>query len=369
MPKRGASSPKVTGGRDDEQHVSTAELSGEAVSDTPLQSVSLLRSLISFKEINNIAGQRSNLEGLKQTVFHGGCIFLAGLLTKTAWASVGAGSNIFGWVALGSAILLQAFFLSFLFMPLHESVHLTAFSSKWLNKSLGFIVGLATLRPPVHYKLYHFAHHRFTGNKEKDPELSDTLLDPDIKSIFGYILYLSSIPFWVSRPATVIKHALGSISPTGEYFIATSKQKQEIVSEARLFCLIYAVFAAYSVVMGSYSMLVYWVIPTVIGQPFLRFYLLAEHTGCQLGANMMTNTRTTATYAFYRKLAWNMPFHSEHHAWPSVPFHKLPMVNTLISGRIDADGAGGCNPTGQNGYIGVHTGFVAQILSRARKSA
>ena len=130
--------------------------------------------------------------------------------------------------------------------PLHECVHMTAFSSNWMNRMLAFIVGLASIRPPVHYKLYHFAHHRFTGvwlctlmrtlsliyapqNKEKDPELSDSLLDPDIKTIFGYLFYLSSIPFWLSRPTTVVRHAFGQISPIGEYFIATSKQKQEII--------------------------------------------------------------------------------------------------------------------------------------------
>lgn len=346
----------------EDRHISTAERSGESVNDVPLQSVSLLRTLISFKEINSIAGQRSDWEGLKQTAFHGGCIALAALLTNYAWGYKNGG--LLGPIPLVLSIVLQGYFLSFLFMALHECVHMTAFSSNLLNKTLSFVVGLASLRPPVHYKLYHFAHHRFTGNKEKDPELSDSLLDPDIKSIFGYLFYISSVPFWLSRPATVIRHAFGKISPMGEYFIATAKQKQEIIREARVFCLIYAMLAVGSVVVGSYALLVYWVIPTVIGQPFLRFYLLAEHTGCQLGNNMMTNTRTTATYGFYRKLAWNMPYHSEHHAWPSVPFHKLPKVNILISDKVNTRDSVGCNPTGKGGYFGVHTGFVRQIYAR-----
>jgi len=281
------------------------------------------------------------------------------------YKNVDSSSEYVGWAALISAVVLQSYFLSFLFMPLHECVHMTAFSSKWLNITVGFIVGLACLRPPVHYKLYHFAHHRFTGNKDKDPELSDSLLDPDIKSIWGYLFYLSSIPFWVSRPTTVIRHALGKISVGGEYFIATSKQKQEIIREARQFCLIYALLAVLSIIIGSNSLLVYWVIPIIIGQPFLRFYLLAEHTGCQLGVNMMTNTRTTVTYDFYCKLAWYMPYHAEHHAWPSVPFHKLPKVSKLIGDA--AVNESGCNPNGKGGYFGVHSGFVKQIITKQAK--
>jgi len=348
----------------EEGFFSTAEKTGEAESDVPLQSVELLRKLISFKDVNKIAGQRSDIEGLKQLAFHGACILIAGYLTNIALLyKIAQNSNVYlGWAGLLSCIVLQGYFLSFLFMPLHECVHRTAFASNWLNKLVGFITGLASLRPPIHYKLYHFAHHRYTGNKEKDPELSDTLLDPDIKTFSGYLFYLSSIPFWISRPTTVVRHALGKISAVGEFYISTPKQKQEIISEARTFCGIYVLLAVASYVAGSYDLLTFWVFPTVIGQPFLRFYLLAEHTGCQLGINMIANTRTTATHEFYRKLAWNMPYHAEHHAWPSVPFHMLPTVHNLINGASLNES--GCDPTGKDGYFGVHSGFISQIYSR-----
>jgi hypothetical protein len=43
----------------------------------------------------------------------------------------------------------------------------------------------------------------------------------------------------------------------------------------------------------------YW---RVVGQPILRFILLAEHTGCTLDDNSLTNTRTTLTLAPLRFL-------------------------------------------------------------------
>ena len=36
------------------------------------------------------------------------------------------------------------------------------------------------------------------------------------------------------------------------------------------------------------------------------------------------NTRTTYTGAVVKWVAWNMPYHVEHHAYPSIPFHALP---------------------------------------------
>jgi fatty acid desaturase len=29
-----------------------------------------------------------------------------------------------------------------------------------------------------------------------------------------------------------------------------------------------------------------------------------------------------------------MPYHVEHHAYPSVPFHALPQLNALVSARM-----------------------------------
>ena len=70
-----------------------------------------------------------------------------------------------------------------------------------------------------------------------------------------------------------------------------------------------------------------WLLPVLVGQPFLRAYLLAEHTGCPSGEGTAVGTRTTLTNPLMRFLAWNMPFHSEHHAHPQVPFHALPALH------------------------------------------
>ena len=35
-----------------------------------------------------------------------------------------------------------------------------------------------------------------------------------------------------------------------------------------------------------------------------------------------------------RWFAWNMPYHVEHHAYPSVPFHALPKLNRIVADQI-----------------------------------
>ncbi len=77
-----------------------------------------------------------------------------------------------------------------------------------------------------------------------------------------------------------------------------------------------------------------WLIPVAIGFPVLRLYLLAEHGRCPYVADMFVNTRTTFTTRLVRFLAWNMPYHIEHHAFPQVPFHRLPEFHTMIRDRL-----------------------------------
>jgi fatty acid desaturase len=55
---------------------------------------------------------------------------------------------------------------------------------------------------------------------------------------------------------------------------------------------------------------------------------------------MLVNTRTTYTNGLIRFLAWNMPYHAEHHAFPAVPFHRLPEVNRAIRDRLKSTAPG-----------------------------
>ena len=71
-----------------------------------------------------------------------------------------------------------------------------------------------------------------------------------------------------------------------------------------------------------------------LGQPALRLYLLAEHTGCPAVPDMLANSRTVLTNTVIRWLAWNMPYHAEHHAYPWLPFHALPAVHESLRGHL-----------------------------------
>lgn len=49
---------------------------------------------------------------------------------------------------------------------------------------------------------------------------------------------------------------------------------------------------------------------------------------------MLENTRTTFTTALVRFVAWNMPYHAEHHAYPAVPFYRLPQFHEVVRDHL-----------------------------------
>ena len=242
------------------------------------------------------------------------------------------------WLARGTlwlwpAMLAHGIALVFLFAPLHECIHRTAFKSRAINRAVGFVAGLLLLLPPEYFRAFHFAHHRFTQDPAQDPELAT----PKPGSFRQWLWHVSGLPYWIAGARGIATRALGRLP---EPFYANERQRRAVIAEARIALAVYAAVAVLSLAAGSSAALVMWVVPALLGQPFLRLYLLAEHALCPLSGDMLENTRTTYTNGLVRFLAWNMPYHAEHHAFPAVPFHRLPQVNAVIRPRLTTTASG-----------------------------
>jgi fatty acid desaturase len=225
------------------------------------------------------------------------------------------------WVV--PATVLHGAVLIFLFAPLHETVHRTPFRSRWLNDAVGWVCGALILLPLEYFRRFHFAHHRHTQDPVHDPELASA----KPRSVGEWLWIVSGLPYWIRSSQALIRHAMGH---TPEPFIP-ARSAADIVREARLLLALYAAVALVSIATMSPAALIYWLLPVLAGQPLLRIYLMAEHTGCPLVPDMLANTRTTLTNPVVRYFAWNMPFHAEHHAYPSVPFHALPAMHDVLA--------------------------------------
>ena len=232
-----------------------------------------------------------------------------------------------GWLLL---LLPHGIALVFLFPPLHECVHKTAFKSDWLSITVAEICGVVVGQPSRWFSRFHVTHHRFTNDPERDPELAAEKGD----RVGNYLVYMSGIRYWRGQARTLTRNAVGL---NADSFI-NANARGEIQFEAQRYLAVYAIAIGGSIWAESFVLVWLWWLPLLLGQPFLRAYLIAEHTGCPATENMLENSRTTYTNALVRFLAWNMPYHIEHHAHPAVPFHRLPDFHAAIRDHLGVTG-------------------------------
>ena len=275
--------------------------------------------------------ERSDRKGLARLALHVLAIAAAGALYASAFDTA--------WML--PAAWLYGTTLVFLFAPLHETVHYTAFRSRWINRAVSAVCGWILVLPPRYFRGFHLEHHRYTQDPERDPELA--VAPP--RTWYDYLWRVSGFEYWTSRARTTLTHATGRVA---EPYVAPS-ERARVVREARLYLASYAAIAAGSAAVGSAAMLWIWLVPVVLGQPMLRLYLLAEHTGCPMVPDMLANSRTVHTNAIVRFLAWNMPYHAEHHAYAAVPFHALPRAHAALAPYVKVQ---------SQGYASVHRELI-----------
>ena len=270
---------------------------------------------------------RSDLQGVLRAVSHYGVIAVVGTLI---WLV----SSRYGLAWALPLIVAQSYFVAFLFMVVHETAHKTAFRSRGLNLAFGHLSSFAVGLPYEYYCLFHWDHHRYTQDPARDPEL---LSVPIPRSDTGLAFSYTGLRQVAFRMGLLLRHAFtgNARSP----WIPESK-RHVVLREARLYVAGYVVLLLASLALHTSILLWVWVVPVIVGQSFLRPYLYAEHTGCDRTRSAFQNTRTTYTAMFVKWFAWNMPYHVEHHAYPSIPFHALPKLNQIVADQIVYRGPG-----------------------------
>ena len=276
--------------------------------------------------------QKSDRAGLLHLVGHWGAILLVGGLIAL---------EVPYW---GLLLPIQGVLLIFNFTLLHECTHKTPFKTGWLNEVVGWITGFLVGLPFLWFRYFHLAHHKYTNDPKNDPELVG---HPKPDSWGRYVWHVSGLPVWAAQIRGLIRIAAGRDQG---WFIPKSARIRVRV-ESIIIVIFYVVTLLYSLTISTMAIKV-WIIPAILGQPFLRLYLLAEHGRCPQVADMLQNSRTVFTNWAVKFVAWNMPFHAEHHTYPSVPFWRLPALHSLMQDHLK---------TTENGYTRFHSTYVTQL--------
>jgi fatty acid desaturase len=257
---------------------------------------------------------RSDRAGVVQTGAHLALLVAGGglvLLARGTW-----------WLL--PALLLQGIFVNALFGAMHESVHYGSFRTRRLADLLAFFSGAAILNNAGFYRHYHMAHHRYTQDPARDPEL---VTSGTPRTWGNYLLRVSAIPFFLLRARDIFLFPFGF---QGDVTYIHDKAWPEVRRWGRWLLALYVGLLAGSIALHSDVLLWVWLIPLAVGAPLLRLYLVAEHTLCPNSDDGFANTRTTLTNPLVRFIMWNLPYHAEHHLLPNIAFHHLPEAHQYL---------------------------------------
>ncbi len=280
--------------------------------------------------------RRTDRDGLLRLAGHLGLLGLTGtavVMTLESW-----------WLL--PALFLQGSVLAFLFAPVHECSHGTAFRSRWLNEAVFWLVCLLYLVPPTMFRYSHAHHHTHTQIRGRDHDML-----PERMTVRDYLLFVTGYRFWVRGLRWFFFHPFGRVAAIDRTVLPQSELPR-VVREARIIFAIYAALALVCLLAGSWLMVMLWLLPRFLGEPVMRWLRVAEHGECEESGDLLANTRTTRAPAWLHFLFWNMSYHAEHHLCPMVPFHALPRLHAAVGERL--------HPVGES-YWAVHRQVLANI--------
>jgi fatty acid desaturase len=253
----------------------------------------------------------SNRKGALQTLSHTGAIAVTGTalwLTRGTWWAV----PIFA---------VHGVLLNFLYAGQHELSHWTVFRTGWLNEWVGRLFGFLLFYPRTFDQVQHMAHHRFTQDWARDGELARARY-----TLTSYLLWMSGVSYWYTRWRRILRFSVGLIS---EPYLP-AKRHAELIREARRHLAGYCAIAGISLWVQSWAAVILWLAPMLAMKGVHQLQNTIEHLGLPHEDNVLANTRSTRTNALMRWLGWQMQYHTAHHAFPGVPFHRLKELHHAL---------------------------------------
>jgi fatty acid desaturase len=276
-----------------------------------LAQIQQVKALVPQRRLRQLM-QRENLPASLFLLRHLILLALTGVLVRAAMGTA--------WLV--PAMTLHGLGIVHLFSAQHEFAHRTAFRTRALNDILGWLFGLLIMLPHVYFRWEHTDHHTHTQDTKRDPQLI-----PQPRSLGAYLLYLSTIPYWLGFLRPFVRHFCGILKPEETRFIPAT-ERWKVIWEARAMFALYLTAATLSLSFHSSAILFYWLLPRLLAEPFMRYVRMTEHVGRPVNnPDLLQNSRTCLVWAPLRWLAWNMPYHAEHHLSPGVPFHALPALH------------------------------------------
>lgn len=208
----------------------------------------------------------------------------------------------------------------------HELSHGTPFRARWLNELLYHLNAFMTLHEGFYWRWSHTRHHTHTMVVGKDPEIAVPRPANRMHVALDFFFLRSG----AIQMVNIFRNATGNIVEAGLHFIPES-ERGAVVLSSRIYVLVFAATVVACAATRSMLPAMYIVLPRFYGGFFAQLFNVTQHAGLAEDVHdHRLNTRTFVTNPVFQWLYSNMNFHIEHHAFPMVPWHRLPVLHEAI---------------------------------------
>ncbi len=257
--------------------------------------------------------QRRNAPAIRDTLIWFALLGMSGYVAHRSWGT---------WWMVPAFFVYGTLYGSVSDSRWHECGHRTAFKTSWMNDSLYFLASFMVWREAVSWRWSHIRHHSDTIVVGRDPEIAFQR-PMNIRKPLQELLGLTSNP---GETRKILLNVFGRFTAE-ELDYLPEAEKPKVIRTARTYLSIWLAVVAACVGFQSIEPLMFVGLPSFYGRWLLVAYGITQHAGlAEDTLDHRLNSRSIRMNILHRYLYWNMNYHTEHHMFPSVPFHVLPLL-------------------------------------------
>ena len=280
---------------------------------------------IDKKKLKDLS-KRKDFPGLVHFFFYFLFIGISGYLSYVTWGT--------WWSAL--FFFIYGTIYAFSVSNWHETVHRTAFKTRWINEIFYHISSFMCDFEGYRWRWSHTFHHSNTLQTKDDYDHEIQVSRPiDLVAFFLNFIPLTDLlyPHKLLK-FEILKHAFGKLTDV-VVISAKDEEKNKIIWNSRLYVLIWILVIFWSIYISSILPILYIILPTYIGKPIWFAVNVTQH----LAAKLDTMDHRLSSYSIRLNpilsfLYWKMEYHLEHHMFPMIPSYNLLKLNHEIKNQL-----------------------------------
>ncbi|MCP9800905.1 fatty acid desaturase [Synechococcus sp. RedBA-s] len=241
-------------------------------------------------------------------------------------------------------LLAAAVFYAFVMISTHDISHASLIDLGSAEQALGCVLSWPVAWPYRTYRNLHQLHHRMNGMDLRDPERREPSEEELARAGSWRRLHFRH-PFWLSVLVLGGIQLIGSMIWFGwKLRDSQSRLMGGMVSDLIGILVVQAAMLTWAIGHGQVIklLLMLVVVERVVGA-LMQVRGMIEHHGLwkrfsTYELTQLYSTRNIAAGTLVNLLMGGLPHHSLHHAYPSIPYDKLPQATAIAEAVLSSHG-------------------------------